>query len=129
MRNAIFVLALGIGAAVHFTHRLFPSLTSISPSARLEAPYNPPDKPDKLVQPHYLGGTHSGPSLRPAVWTEESPSDSLPCLVRLVRGTWGAPDFDAPPSCQPLGEPTALRGIGTASCQELDSVPGRFCRF
>ena len=123
MRNAIFVLALGIGAAVHFTHRLFPSLTSISPSARLEAPYNPG------VQPHYLGGTHSGPSLRPAVWTEESTSDSLPCLVRLVRGTWGAPDFDTPPSCQHLGEPTALRGIGTASCQELDSVPGRYCRF
>jgi hypothetical protein len=126
MRNAIFVLALGIGAAVHFTHRLFPSLTSISPSAPLEAPYNPPDK---LVQPHYLGGTHSGPALRPAVWTEESPSDSLPCLLPLVRRTLGAPDFDAPPSCQHLGEPTVLRGIGTASCQVLDSVPGRYCRF
>ena len=126
MRNVIFVFALGIGAAVHFTHRLFPSLTSISPSVRLEAPYNPPDK---LVQPDYLGGTHSGPSLRHAVWTEESLSDSRPCLVRLVRGTWGAPDFNAPPSCQLLGEPTALRGIDTASCQELDSVPGRYCRF
>lgn len=126
MRNAIFVLALGIGAAVHFTHRLFPSLTSISPSARLEAPYNPPKKP---VQPQYLGGTHSGPSLRPAVWTKESPSGSLPYSVRLVRRTLGAPDFDAPPSCQHLGEPTALRGIGTASCQELDSVPGRYRRF
>ena len=123
MRNVIFILALGIGAAVHFTHRLFPSLSSISPSARLEPSYDPG------VQPHYLGGTHSGPSLRPAVWTEESPSGSLPCLARLVRRTLGAPDFDASPSSQHLGELTALRGIGTASCRELDSVPGRFCRF
>ena len=123
MRNAIFVLALGIGAAVHFTHRLFPSLGSISPSARAETLYNP------SVQPHYLGGTHSGPWLRPAVWTEESPSGSLPCLVRLVRRPLGASDFDAFPSCQHLGEPIALRGIATTSCQELDSVPGRYCRF
>ena len=55
MRNTIFVLALGIGAVVHFTHLLFPSLISVSPSAGLEAPYHP------ALRPHYLGSTKSGP--------------------------------------------------------------------
>jgi hypothetical protein len=123
MRNSIFVLALGIGAVVNFTHTIFPSLTSISPSARLEAPYNPPVQP---AQPRYLGSTKSSPSIRPAVWTEESSSDLLPCLVRR---TLGADDFEDPPSCQHLMEPNALRGVGAPSCHELDSVPGRYCRF
>ena len=123
MRNTLFVLALGIGAVVHFTHRLFPSLTSISPSARLEVPYNP------QPVPYYLARSKSGPSLRPAVWTEKSPSDSLPCLVRLVGRTLGASGFEDTPSCRQLGEPTAIRGFGTASCHELDSVLGRYCRF
>ena len=123
MRNTIFVLALGIGAVVHFTHSLFPSLTSISSGAHLETPYNP------AVRPHYLGSTKSGPSLRPAVWTEVSASDSLPCREHLVRPTGGATGSEDSASCQHLGEPTALRGIDAASCQELDSVPGRYCRF
>ena len=119
MRNTIFVLALAIGAVVHFTHRLFPSLTSLAASARLERPYNPP------AQPHYLGGNKSGPSLRSAVWTEKSASDSLPCLVRRTGGP-GA--FEDAPSCQHLGEPTRFPQVAV-SCYELDSVPGRYCRF
>ncbi len=120
MRNTIFVLALGIGAVVHFTHRLFPSLASVSPSANLEAPHHP------AIRPHYLGSTKSGPSLRPAVWTEDYPSNSLRCLVRR---TLGAVDLEVPPSCQHLGEASSLPEIGTASCHELESVPGRYCRF
>jgi hypothetical protein len=106
MRNAIFFLAIGIGAIIHFTGQLFPSLTSSSPGASpcLHAPYVPES---------FLGQSKASPSLRSAVWIEYSSSES------------------ATPRSTNHEEPETLSGAGTCSCQEIGSGTAsiRYCRF
>jgi hypothetical protein len=106
MRNVVLFLAIGIGAIIHFTGQLFPSLTGSSPgaSACLHAPYVPES---------YLGQAKASPSLRSAVWIAYCSSES------------------ATPRSTNHEESETLWGAGTSSCQEIGSGTEsiRYCRF
>ena len=96
MRNALFVLALGMAAIVHFTHQLFPNFMDAGPAYGLV---------------EGLHSTHYAPPTSPAVWLPESTCgdgirassvDSVPEAAE----TPGASLQESAPRCGASGPPT-----------------------
>ncbi len=96
MRNLLFVLALGIGATVHFTHRLspdFPAAGSVFGQA------------ENFNSTHYVAPT------RPAVWLPSStPADGIRRSSACVDKSAAAPEtltafLEQAPPCDTSGRP------------------------